>query len=396
MKHRYLLLVLALLLLLSGCIGPAGTESTGESGPTASGLLYPSELEQDFTVLCEWMDGIGFLPWMEMSGSFYLITKEPITEADISVQTGKLQWRVSLWEEEVYDGTTGLNHAQAYPTFLAYRDIKWDEMYNTLLQSENAFLEQYGQYTEDFDQKATGWYPEFYCYYVFMHCQKIDNFVVDGVYTETDLTVTVKGSTQVLEDVCRFSIYEDEGIEYPAQSGPLRMAAFLGSILTTFPTDEGYFYNDEANSLVAKEDLTITGARFLHAETAEFVKMELEINGVRMSWDGKTPVDVAAGETVELRFIAKDPALGSVLVSCAQRLIAIDYTCQGEARVCAYSIQYGFKPDAYECYAMANGRRDALYSYYADCMVKARGWHPDYVSIYADKTGETGNPFLDD
>ncbi len=393
---KLLLIILAVLLLLTGC-GPHADTTNTHSGdatqPTQGQVGYPTELEADFVVLSELMDGNAFLPTPSVSSLFHLVSKKPLTQEDVTVTGGDLLWDVQLSEVKRYEGNSITNDSHLYAAFLAYKDMDWAQVYSTMLQSQAEGSKLYNQHLAEYKQKYDQWYPEFYCYLVFIHGRNYTGPAVDGTRTITDLSVTVNGSTQELNGVCNFVIYDYNYSAIPDEA-PLAIATMTVSPVHTYPTREGYFYSCDHNKFKAKKDLTITGARFLNCDTASFVKMELVIGDVRMEWDGKTAIDVAAGETVMLRYIAQDPTVGNILNGCFERNAVLEYTHEGASYDCFSWTTYLINPDAYECYAIANGRRDALFSYYADNQNYASGWYPGYVR-YGYVSGDTGNPFLD-
>ncbi len=383
--RKRLIIVLLALLLLAGC----APDTPPATNPTVQ-EVYPTPLVEDFYVCTDKIDMIFHRNFsMANAAIFYLITKEPVTAEDVTVTTGDIPWAVTLSERE-------REEHPFYSQYMISRGVDWNEMYQIATQSRNEIDNILGQYAEEIGTDWEKWYPGYHCYFVKIEYtnKELPKPEVEDGHTETDLTVTVKGKTKVLKDACNIRFYKNLN-QLPAHEGPLVISQISTSNGNFWPTEEGYFYSDDHTELLARADLTITGVDFMYSPSASFVQLQLVINGIRMDWDGKTPVDVMAGETVQLRFVAKDPELGGKIVTRANRIAMLEYTSGGENYITAVDRTYTLALDFYECYTFANGNAQSLYEYYADYRTKTSGWCWGYASLNGYGNGQTGNPFLD-
>ncbi len=388
MKKRFILVLLALL-LLAGC----APDTPPATVPTVQ-EAYPTPLENDFYVCTDKIDMVYHRNFsMASSAVFYLMTKDPITAEDVAVKTGDIPWAVTLSR---LSKAAELNPYRPEFPYMICRDVNWNDVYQAETEELDATYRLIDQYAEEAGPDLDYWFPGYSGYMVKIEYTNRDlpEPEVENGHTETDLTVTVKGNTQVLKDVCNIRFYDDLS-QLPDHEGPLTITQMSTGNGNFWPTEEGYFYSDKYTVLTAREDATITGAYFYLSPSASFVELQLIVNGLKIDWDGKTPVDVMAGETVQLHYVAKDPELGGKIVTRCNRIAMLEYTSEGENYVqgidCVYTPTFNF----YECYTFANGNAENLYKFYADYRTKASGWCWGYVTLEDFGSGKTGNPFLD-
>ncbi len=383
MKRRIVLLLM-FVLLLAGCT--PHSEST--RGSEDSKPQFPIPLEKDFYVCVGKIDKIFHSNFtLYDSTRFGLMTREPITEEDITVKTGDISWWVTLSE---IDSGAELEWRHAH---MMCKDTDWEAVYQSRLQSAEswgAFIEQNaaeaGPVPED-------WFSGYHCYLVIIGGALDYASTVEDGHTETDLTVTVKGSTQVLEDVCNIRFYNELG-QLPNHQGPMILSKLNIPGAYIQPTEDGYFYSSEYMEFLARdEDVTITGVSFLNSPSASFVRMQLSVEGVWMEWDGKTPVDVMAGEHVQLRFAAKDPALTGAVVNSCNRIVLLWYTSGGESYVLGADNKYSMLLTFDEYYTFAAGYGDVVYERYCEYLSKITGWEYGYPPYPGVEGSSSDNPF---
>lgn len=94
----------------------------------------------------------------------------------------------------------------------------------------------------------------------------------------------------------------------------------------------------------AEKDVTLQGIRVIDCEDIEVVQCQIAVHGAdgrmyNMQWDGKSPVDIDEGSTLEMKVTVRDPAMAGKLIGNTMRYFVLDYTRDGESYGAIYQLQ---------------------------------------------------------
>lgn len=380
---------------------PTATTETGQAAqqsisgipkpvsPGSSLIDYDPSREIYFTCENMFMD-IYFHQTSFASLKFFIFSKSPIDTDSVDVIVPvQNRYKVTVYEYPYARKTTYMAEKEQgisaikpfdYGLYQVYCGMDYKELgelYRSFSEDDlwteeeiAEFDEANNLYAASFRELTEEDLPEFYVYIVDVFFDS-DSQVTEA-FQEIDIVI---GSRTYHQKVGEIRLNNaQKPLSYPVgQYGCLSIGQGNLNLYTG-----GISQHASAYDFTAETDMTLTGFRLLGDHT-EVLDIFLQINGIEFGWDGKSPIDLSAGDHVRMNIVLKNPVISelSYHVQVYGELICLtdgkmeSWPC--EINLCLYT------PDPYLMYAIIFDGLDlesCYRDYYFPCYAT---WLDEYV-----------------
>lgn len=254
-----------------------------------------------------------------------IISKISLTESDIAVEIPvQTPYSFSLSEWNLGNAPNTLtselssNVLFSYDIYLHYLEFDWieladkykkmvetqlnfeasktDENKEIYTQAANTYYEYYGMHWDDFLLLDSTMLPQFHGY-------SLEISFDPGATTENEtfntLVLTINGQSMEI-DIGEVSLHSDSRFDYQNDASEY-ISGSLAATSPIFTLSNNYEFTAH---FIALQDLVLTGYN-IYSEDIDVTKMEVRIqsddtHSANFLWDGKSPIQIKAGSTVEI------------------------------------------------------------------------------------------------
>lgn len=362
MKQRLLLFLMAICVLLAGCVSTPFASPTQAPQGTTAGTQAPQAIFQ--------MPSVPILP--EVPADYFAILCEN-SEITISGQSFMRDIRYQILSASPLAGETlEVSFDQQVPfcvfvemaeepsimdavSFAAYQGLSWAECAR---DAGNAAFSAYREWRESAPEEEQ---PKLYTGVLLIRFEE-GAFAQDTVLHTMQVTVGGKAYTYELDNVRLvpqlFEKQEGDGL-WNREAAESDRNLDVGS--------EGGF-SCGPMILTAQEDVTLDGLRFTNGSQVYKVQYTQTLPDGQMVdtlWDISQPLELAAGEEVTFSVEGRQDSLADSLQATRQFALLIDYTnrATGEQGVSYTELSYRRRCEPFQTYAQLEDGLDIL-SYY--------------------------------
>lgn len=374
MRHKFVPLILAAVILLSGCASSNGIPSQEETEPASSqaeSVRLPS-VNPDFVYLetenC-------YVDLAADAVFFRLLSGKPLSKDDVSAKLDLPDSCYNLsFSESASISLAFMDSSESYSKFspelyMCYQGVNWKEYGRLYTASEEArgdgdyeaatkYWTELESLIKPFDTAFKSIdiekIPAVYQYGLYLQLN-FDN-IPNGDFAAKELTLTVNGKTQK---------YALEDLVYSANPGRTVPAVHPDNLLSsdtlaimqylTLPSLTGSI-DLLPVSLIVKGDLALKRIEFLNHPSVKCTKASVISTGedglsVERAWDGNSLFQLNSGENTEFYITLENPLFAGKLSGIFADTLVIIYEVDGVEYSEQITISYNVAVNKYFIYA---------------------------------------------
>ena len=355
MRKRNIARIMAVLFLLSVLVGcaeqastqasTAGTTAPTETKPSKGSSLVVYDPDRTIYFLCQnSLDMYSSFPGYARF-NFIILSKEALNLETIEVSVPTSQpYTVDKFETEIprctEDMQAGESKAMKFYIYEAYQGVDFYD------QSSEQYEQDVANALENFKNLTTEDLPEFYRYGFLV---MFDNTVPYSDEEITHLDITIDGQLYQ-PDIGSIRLHSEENHPFDFKVSNRT----YGLVQLNCLYNDGLFSYSLFEEIIAEEDMTIKGLQFL-GDNWEVLNLVVRgtVGGmnVNFTWDGKTPIELFAGDKITFAGVLYNPNLtGLFYQTLLQSVLIIERN--GETEGYNYRQLVVLFPDNYELYAV--------------------------------------------